>query len=91
MLKKYDEISQVFEQLDTNDDHRISFREFKQGFQLLNEDDSDEDRLREEFDAIDSNDGGYILFDEVHLTLTEGIRLTPIDFFFLLVLHVYGN
>lgn len=65
LLKKYDEISQVFEQLDTNDDHRISFREFKQGFQLLNEDDSDEEQLRQEFDAIDSNDGGYILFDEV--------------------------
>ncbi|CAF2757325.1 unnamed protein product [Rotaria sp. Silwood2] len=64
LLKQYNEISKIFEELDTNDDHRISFNEFKQGFQLLGEDDSDEDSLQEEFDAIDSNDGGYILFDE---------------------------
>ncbi|CAF4325308.1 unnamed protein product, partial [Rotaria sordida] len=30
----------------------------------LGEDDSDEDSLRQEFNAIDSNHGGYILFDE---------------------------
>ncbi|CAF1177314.1 unnamed protein product, partial [Rotaria sordida] len=64
LLKQYDEISKIFEELDTNDDHRISFQEFKRGFQLLGEDDSDEDSLRQEFNAIDSNHGGYILFDE---------------------------
>jgi hypothetical protein len=65
LLKKYDQISQVFEELDTNDDHRISFQEFKKGFHLLNENSDDEDRLKQEFDAINSNDGGSILFDEV--------------------------
>ncbi|CAF3627422.1 unnamed protein product [Rotaria sp. Silwood1] len=65
LLKQYDEISKIFEELDINDDHRIGFNEFKKGFQLLGEDDSDEDSLKQEFDAIDSNDGGYILFDEV--------------------------
>ncbi|CAF1433269.1 unnamed protein product [Rotaria sordida] len=64
LLKQYDEISKIFEELDTNDDHRIGFNEFKKGFQLLGEDDSDENSLKQEFDAIDSNDGGYILFDE---------------------------
>ncbi|CAF3436363.1 unnamed protein product, partial [Rotaria sp. Silwood2] len=64
LLEQYDQISKVFEELDTNDDHRIGFNEFKKGFQLLGEDDSDEDSLKQEFDAIDSNDGDYILFDE---------------------------
>ena len=65
LLKYYDEISKIFEELDTNDDHRISFNEFKRGYELLGEDSADEDRLREEFDAIDTNHGGQILFDEV--------------------------
>ena len=65
LLQQYDEISKVFEELDTNDDHRISLKEFKRGYELLGDDSSDEDRLREEFDAIDTNDGGQILFDEV--------------------------
>ncbi|UJR09384.1 hypothetical protein I4U23_013627 [Adineta vaga] len=64
LLKQYNEISKVFEELDTNDDHRISFQEFKKGFELLGEDNSDEEGLKQEFDSIDSNDGNYILFDE---------------------------
>ena len=65
LLHQYNEISKIFEELDTNDDHRISFKEFKRGYELLGDDASDEDHLREEFDAIDTNDGGQILFDEV--------------------------
>lgn len=65
LLQQYNEISKVFEELDTNDDHRISYKEFKRGYELLGDDTSDEDHLREEFDAIDTNDGGQILFDEV--------------------------
>ncbi len=65
LLNKYDKISKIFEELDTNDDHRIGYNEFKKGFELLGEDTSDEDHLQQEFDSIDSNHGGYILFDEV--------------------------
>ncbi|CAF0914762.1 unnamed protein product [Rotaria sp. Silwood1] len=64
-LHYYNKLSQAFEELDTNDDHRISFSEFKKGFSLLGEDDSDEGYLRQEFNKIDTNKGGYILFDEV--------------------------
>jgi hypothetical protein len=74
LLKQYDEISKVFEELDTNDDHRVSFAEFKKGFDLLGEDNSDEESLRQEFDAIDSNDGDYILFDEVRLFLASQMK-----------------
>ncbi len=65
LLQKYDQISRVFEELDTNDDHRVSFNEFKRGHELLGDDSSGEDNLKEEFNAIDGNHGGYILFDEV--------------------------
>ncbi|UJR36673.1 hypothetical protein I4U23_029390 [Adineta vaga] len=64
LLIYYNEISQIFEELDTNDDHRISFSEFKRGFSLMNEEDLDESYLRQEFNRIDTNRGGFILFDE---------------------------
>ncbi|CAF1370067.1 unnamed protein product [Rotaria magnacalcarata] len=67
LLQQYDEISKIFQELDTNDDHRASFDEFKNGFELLGEDTPDEESLKQEFDGIDSNDGGYILFDEVRI------------------------
>ena len=88
LLKQYDQISQVFEQLDTNDDHRVSFQEFKKGFQLLNENDGGEDRLKQEFDAIDSNDGGSILFDEVK---NDSRKRRLINLRFELVLYVHGQ
>ncbi|CAF1360405.1 unnamed protein product [Didymodactylos carnosus] len=65
LLHYYNEISQVFQQLDKNKDKRISFNEFKKGYDLLNQDSDDEEALREEFNSIDTNHGGYILFDEV--------------------------
>jgi Ca2+-binding EF-hand superfamily protein len=67
LLHFYDEINKVFEELDTNGDHRISFSEFKKGFHLLNEDYSDEHYLKDEFNKIDTNHGGFILFDEVRI------------------------
>ncbi len=88
LLKNYDELSKLFEELDTNNDHRISFKEFKKGHELLGEDSSDEDHLREEFDAIDSNHGGQILFDEVRFYKKKTIRFS---FCLFLVLHVYGK
>lgn len=65
LLEYYSELSKLFEELDTNDDHRVSFNEFKRGFHLLGEDDSDEHYLKEEFKRMDHNGGGFILFDEV--------------------------
>ena len=65
LLGYYDKISETFQQLDTNQDKRISFAEFKKGHELLGEDSSNESELRREFNSIDTNHGGYILFDEV--------------------------
>lgn len=55
----------MFGQLDTNGDKRISFNEFKKGHELIGESDLDDGHLKQEFNKIDTNHGGYILFDEV--------------------------
>jgi Ca2+-binding EF-hand superfamily protein len=65
LLYYYNHLSDLFGQLDTNKDKRISFSEFKRGHELTGHSDIDEDYLREEFHRIDTNHGGYILFDEV--------------------------
>ena len=66
LLKHYNDLYAVFDQLDTNDDRRISFTEFKKGFDLSGDDNSDEQFLRREFSKMDTNGGGFILFDEVN-------------------------
>lgn len=65
LLYYYNELSSLFGQLDTNKDKRISFSEFKKGHQLMGQSHLDDDALKEEFRRIDTNRGGYILFDEV--------------------------
>lgn len=65
LLKHYNDLYAVFDQLDTNDDRRIGFNEFKKGFELSGDNSSDEQFLRREFNKIDTNGGGFILFDEV--------------------------
>lgn len=65
LLYYYNELSDLFGQLDTNKDKRISFVEFKKGHELIGESDVDDADLRRDFNRIDTNHGGYILFDEV--------------------------
>ena len=65
LLYYYNELSNLFGQLDTNKDKRISYSEFKKGHQLIGRTDLDDYQLKEEFHQIDTNHGGYILFDEV--------------------------
>lgn len=65
LLYYYNNLSQLFGQLDTNKDKRISFDEFKKGHQLIGINNTSESSLKKDFDLIDTNHGGYILFDEV--------------------------
>ena len=65
LLYYYNELSNLFGQLDTNKDKRISFTEFKKGHQLIGQTNFDDHQLKEQFHRIDTNHGGYILFDEV--------------------------
>ncbi|KAI9203016.1 uncharacterized protein BJ171DRAFT_600460 [Polychytrium aggregatum] len=64
LLFYYDQIYQIFVKLDTNHDHRIDFKEFAAGHSRLGLPDADSAAIRREFDAIDENHGGYILFKE---------------------------
>ncbi|CAF1195807.1 unnamed protein product [Didymodactylos carnosus] len=65
LLVYYNDLSQKFKVLDINGDKRISFDEFKKGYAQEGRSISDRAELKREFDAIDTNHGGYILFDEV--------------------------
>jgi Ca2+-binding EF-hand superfamily protein len=64
-LDYYGELSEMFQELDTNGDRRISFKEFKKGFELTGDNDTDDNYLKAEFNKIDTDKGGFILFDEV--------------------------
>ena len=64
-LNYYITIYQKFQQADTDNDKRITFDEFKKYHELLGVTDTDETKLKADFDAIDLNGGGMILFDEM--------------------------
>jgi Ca2+-binding EF-hand superfamily protein len=56
----------MFKKLDKNNDNRISLQEFKQGHKLMGLEGLSNPELKKAFDDIDTNRGGYILFDEVN-------------------------
>ncbi|EGD75057.1 hypothetical protein PTSG_06715 [Salpingoeca rosetta] len=53
----------AFDGIDTDNDRRIDLSEFKRGLSHFGLSLSD-DEAQKEFDAMDSNDGGVVLFDE---------------------------
>ncbi|RIB22890.1 hypothetical protein C2G38_2172771 [Gigaspora rosea] len=65
LLYYYDEVYHIFQQLDKNKDKRISFEEFKKGHELVGLQHHSADELKKDFDEIDTNQGGYILFEEL--------------------------
>ncbi|CAG8472287.1 13142_t:CDS:2 [Ambispora leptoticha] len=64
LLFYYDEIYKLFSKLDRNHDRRVSFEEFQKGHELIGIHTRSKAELKGEFDAIDTNHGGYILFEE---------------------------
>ncbi|CAF0873826.1 unnamed protein product [Rotaria sp. Silwood1] len=71
LLYYYNQLSDLFGQLDTNKDKRISFNEFRKGHELMGLSHINDNHLREEFNRIDTNHGGYILFDEFCLYMAK--------------------
>lgn len=88
LLYHYNELSQLFGQLDTNRDKRISFVEFKKGHELIGHSHVNENQLKEDFNRIDTNRGGYILFDEVSFFFHWFFFFTSS---FILVLYIHGK
>jgi hypothetical protein len=58
----YNRVYHVFDKIDTGDDRRIDFAEFKAGFTVLGLD--KKHKAESVFKTIDLNAGGVILFDE---------------------------
>jgi Ca2+-binding EF-hand superfamily protein len=53
----------AFDQIDTDDDRRVDFDEFKKGLKVLDMN-MDDENIQIEFNLMDGNGGGYVLFDE---------------------------
>lgn len=85
-LKRFDQVSKIFNDLDNNKDQRVTFDEFRKGFELLYRRKANPMQLREAFDAIDTDHSGFIVFDEVNLL--KRIETINDDIFILLVVHV---
>ncbi|CAH1767487.1 2905_t:CDS:2, partial [Entrophospora sp. SA101] len=64
LLYYYDDLYKQFQKLDKNKDKRISYAEFKKGHELVGINANSDEELKAEFDKIDTNHGGYILFEE---------------------------
>jgi Ca2+-binding EF-hand superfamily protein len=63
-LERYLEVFQIFKSLDVDGDKRISFVEFKKGYEILEIPIQSEKELKDLFEKMDANGGGYILFGE---------------------------
>ena len=65
LLYYYNDLFQIFKKLDLDNDRRVSFAEFKKGHELVGLTGLSNAELKEQFNEIDTNQGGFILFDEV--------------------------
>ncbi|PKY55988.1 EF-hand [Rhizophagus irregularis] len=64
LLHYYNELFKIFKKLDIDNDRRIDFGEFKKGHKLIGINVVSNKELKAKFNEIDTNLGGYILFDE---------------------------
>ena len=63
-LVYFNNVWHLFEQVDANGDRRLDLSEFKRGCAVVGVGGLSEAELVAEFDQIDENQGGYVLFDE---------------------------
>ncbi|PKC12544.1 EF-hand [Rhizophagus irregularis] len=81
LLHYYNNLFQIFKKLDIDNDRRINFNEFKKGYELMGINVNSPKELKSKFDEIDTNRGGYILFDEfcTHAAKVKLISEIPQD------------
>lgn len=77
-LAYYDLMYQHFDGIDTDNDRRVSFAEFKKGHELAGIR-IPEQQLHMAFCAIDLNAGGVVLFDEFCMYMAKTYRPTGMD------------
>ncbi|CAG8792552.1 887_t:CDS:2, partial [Dentiscutata erythropus] len=63
-LNYFYELYEIFQKIDKDNDGRINFDDFKKGRKVLKLTESSDAELKTEFEKIDLNHGGLILFDE---------------------------
>ncbi|CAG8635439.1 1095_t:CDS:2, partial [Racocetra fulgida] len=63
-LNLYYELYEIFQKVDKDKDGRIHFDDFKKGRKFMKLNDLSDNELKTEFEKIDENKGGFILFDE---------------------------
>merc|ERR1712166_1076093 len=68
----FNKLFQCFEQVDTDDDRRMDEEEFIKGLGMLGMNLSEKD-AKADFDEMDSNDGGIVLFDEFCIWFTKKV------------------
>lgn len=79
-LQRYVELWNMFSGIDTNHDRRVTRDEFQQGMDKVAEWGVSVQDPKAEFDKIDSNHGGMILFDEfVKWALDASVHLVESD------------
>ena len=72
----FNKLFSVFDDIDTGDDRRVDFAEFKAGLSKIGQSLSDEE-AKNEFAKIDKNGGGQVLFDEFCAWVAES--KCPVD------------
>ena len=77
-LAYYDMLYQEFDAVDTDDDRRMDFAEFKKGHQLAGIKVSDS-QLKDAFAQMDRNVGGLVLFDEFCMYMATNYRPKELD------------
>mmetsp|Transcript_125903 Transcript_125903/g.187928 ORF Transcript_125903/g.187928 Transcript_125903/m.187928 type:complete len:177 (-) Transcript_125903:24-554(-) len=79
-LRQYFELWQMFNGIDTGDDHRIDLKEFKEALPKIESWGFKVEDPEAEFAIIDANGGGQILFDEFsHWAIQKGLDLEDDD------------
>lgn len=76
LLSFYDDLWNKFLVLDRNGDRRLTFDEFKQGHKLLGLSGGNDAELKRSFDALDTNHGGFLLFDEFCIFFAKKLAST---------------
>ena len=79
-LRQYLELWEMFDEIDTSDDRRVSITEFKKAIPRLEAWGVKIDDADAAFKEIDTNGGGIVLFDEfAHWALEKGLDLEDDD------------
>ncbi|CAG8755885.1 17111_t:CDS:2, partial [Cetraspora pellucida] len=63
-LNHYYDLYEIFQKVDKDKDGRINLDDFKYGRKFMKLNGLSDNELKEEFEKIDANKGGIILFDE---------------------------